>query len=288
MKTIAILGLGEMGKRMANNYIDAGFHVQIWNRSSTNIDFLLEKGAKIFTTPKECVSHVDVAISMLRDDIASKEVWLDPNNGAIHSLPQNSISIECSTLSYKWSHQLHQHFKTKNHSLLDAPVLGSLPQAEAKQLIHLVGGNTSVLKRVEKLLSANATAIHHVGTEGNGHGLKLIANGIFGMQVTALCETLSLLKTLNINKKEAINILNQLPITSPALQGIGLSINNKHYNPLFPINLVEKDFKYLSELIEEKSQNHSIIKLNHQIYTKAKKNGYGNDHISGIAQLYQI
>ena len=288
MKTVAILGLGAMGKRMASNYIEAGYTVHLWNRGTVpQIDTLLDKGAKLFSSPKECVKNVDIVLSMLRDDTASKDVWLN-NNGAIHGLSTHTIAIECSTISLNWSRELHQIFKEKNLSLLDAPVLGSLPQVEAKQLIHLIGGDKEVLNNdVREFLSVSASNIHYVGDATYGTIFKLIANGIFGMQVTALSETLNVLKKCDIHKKEAIEVLNQLPITSPALKGIGMLISNDNHQPLFPIDLVEKDFHYLKELANQEDQ-HSIIHLNHSLYYKAKKEGYAQDNISGISQLYNI
>lgn len=284
MIIVAILGLGSMGKRMAQNYVEAGYCVHLYNRSKIDVSALLKKGAKFFDTPKACVLNADIVISMLKDDSASENVWLDENTGAITALKQDSIAIECSTISHNWSLQLHQHFKNKGFSLLDAPVMGSLPQVEARQLMHFVGGSEDLLQRVKPILSVSASEIFYVGKEGNGHGVKLLANGFFGMQVASLCETLSLITKLDIAKDEAIRVLNALPITSVAIQNINESIKHENFQPLFPIELVVKDFKYLLDLSND--DNHPIMEFSHSIFSKANTSGFGENNISGLALLY--
>jgi 3-hydroxyisobutyrate dehydrogenase-like beta-hydroxyacid dehydrogenase len=76
-------------------------------------------------------------IAMLRDDEASRSVWLDQETGAIQS---GTIAIESSTLSLTGIKALHSAFAKADRRFLDAPVVGSRPQAEGKQLVFLVGG----------------------------------------------------------------------------------------------------------------------------------------------------
>lgn len=286
MEKIAILGIGEMGKRMAENYLLAGYKVHVWNRTYKKTEHLVKKGALAFKTPSQAVHDVDVVISMLKDDIVSNDVWLNSNYGAINSLKADVIAIECSTISLNWCKKLSNIFEEKNLSFLDAPVVGSRPQAESKQLIHLVGGRMELLSKVEELLLSNASKVFHVGSAGAGCSMKLVVNGIFSMQVAALSESLSVLDKTGIEKHKAINILNQLPVTSPALQGIGLTIDNNNYAPLFPIELVVKDLSYLNDITPKYKETDSSIQTALNIFEEAKSSGYGQDNIAGVVQLF--
>ncbi len=219
---------------------------------------------------------------MVRDDEASKSIWLDKNNGAINTLKSNAIALEFSTLSIDWCSELNQQLTQKGISFLDAPVVGSRPQAEQGQLIHLVGGNSQTLKRVEDILLVNANIIHHVGSVTKGMKMKLAVNGLFGIQVAALAEIISLLKNSDISREKVVDILNKLPTTSPALKGIGMLITAKNYKPLFPISLVAKDFEYLKTL-----SNKPLVNAAYMSYKKACESGLNSENIHAVIKLYR-
>lgn len=286
MSAVAFLGLGAMGQRMAANLIAAGHELCVWNRTAERCTLLIEQGAKRCLTPRQAAENADIVISMLSNDEASKEVWLDEATGAISGLRRHCIAIECSTLSLDWCLELAARFKEKGVEFLDAPVIGSRPQAESHQLIHLVGGDKETLNKVRGILNVSAAAIHHTGSAGTGMAMKLAVNGLFGIQVVALAEILGLLNKTGFTTESAISLLNELPTTSPALKAIGALIAAKKFEPLFPIDLVEKDFGYLNKLANSQKLVTPTVETVRGIYQKAKNCGYGNENISGVVKLY--
>jgi len=286
MTNITILGTGAMGSRMAINLLEAGYAVTVFNRTRKRALPLQQGGALISASPLEAVKDADIVISMMSNDEASSAVWLDEKTGALAGLRKNTITIECSTLSLSWCLQLAAQIKSAGADFLDAPVVGSRPQAEARQLIHLVGGDAQVLERARKVLGAGAAAIHHIGPVGAGMSMKLAVNGIFGMQVAALSEILCTLEQTGISKKSAIGILNELPVTSPALKGIGALMAAGNHTPLFPIDLVEKDFAYVQRLAENAQLDPLMITAARKSYQTAKNKGFGADNISGVIQIF--
>ncbi len=286
MTTVTILGLGAMGSRLALNLIESNYQVNVWNRNADRCQQLVECGAKQYNSPKEAVADADFVIAMLSDDNASRDVWLTQDTGALFGLKESAIAIECSTLSLSWTLTLAKHFKDKSLEFIDAPVVGSRPQAENAQLIHLVGGHLKTIDRVREVLSVSSSVIHHTGQVGNGMIFKLAINGLFGMQVSALSEMLGMLKTLGITNESAVSILNELPTTSPALKGIGLAIASGNFDPLFPIALVEKDFSYLELLADAKDSAIPLANTTRVTYKKAMALGYAEKNISAVSQLY--
>ncbi len=286
MTTVTVLGLGAMGSRIALNLIESNYQVNVWNRNADRCLNLVARGARQFENPKEAVADADFIIAMLSDDNASRDVWLTQDTGALFGLKQSAIAIECSTLSLSWTLALAKQFKDKNQEFIDAPVVGSRPQAENAQLIHLAGGEPETIDRVRELLSVNSSVIHHTGQVGNGMILKLAINGLFGMQVSALSEMLGMLKTLGIANESAVAIVNELPTTSPALKAIGLAIVSGKFDPLFPIALIEKDFSYLELLADAKDSAIPLANTTRATYKKAMALGYAEKNISAVSQLY--
>lgn len=286
MKTIAFLGIGAMGHRIATHLLAAGYPLQIWNRTPERYQSLVEQGAIAYPSPREAVQGVDVAIAMVADDVASRQVWLAENTGAIYGLAKEAIALEYSTLTPTWCQTLAEYLGDVGIHFLDAPVVGTRPQAESQSLIHLVGGNPEVLAQVKPILEVASGAIHPMGAIGMGMTMKLVVNALFGIQVAALGEVLGVLNQAGLSPEMAIALLNQMPTTSPALAGIGRLIAGKTFAPLFPIDLVVKDLGYLQDLARIHRASLPLLVAAQACYHSAQEQGYGADNIAGVAQLY--
>ena len=286
MTAIAVLGAGAMGSRIALNLIAAGHPVTVYNRTSEKLASLQSSGATTAETPEEAVENAEVVISMVRDDEASREVWLG-KEGALSAVSANTILIESSTLTPQWTRKLAGKCMEKGLAFLEAPVLGTRPQAENGQLIYLIGGAAAHLEQVRPILEINSGSIHFLGEVGMAATMKLAVNTQYATQVAIWAETLALLEKQGIAKQSAVEILNTLPTTSPALQIAGTLIAAENYIPLFPIELVEKDLNYAEQAIESAECETYVIKAVRQVYERATAKGFGDDNIVGIAQLYR-
>lgn len=286
MSNIAFLGMGAMGTRIAMHLLAAGHSLHVWNRTPERCEPLVGQGAIAYTSPKEAAQVAEVVIAMVADNQASRQVWLAGTNGAIYGLKEGAIALEYSTLTPGWSHELADRMAAFNHPFLAAPVVGSRPQAEAGKLVQLVGGDAATLATVQPILENHSGVIHHVGDATASMALKLAINTLFGIQVAALGEILGMLQKAGISNETAIDWLSQMPTTSPALKGIGALMAAQNYAPLFPIDLVEKDFCYAQGFAQSLEASVPAIEAVRKIYQQAQTSGYGTDNIAGVAQLY--
>lgn len=87
-------------------------------------------GATAHDSPREAAQQADIVFSMVRDDAASRSVWLDGETGALAGMAADTLAIECSTLGLDWCLRLSRHVASYRVQFLDAPVDGSRPQAE--------------------------------------------------------------------------------------------------------------------------------------------------------------
>ncbi|HET9517064.1 MAG TPA: NAD(P)-binding domain-containing protein, partial [Actinoplanes sp.] len=129
---IAVLGLGAMGSRMARRLLATGEHdLTVWNRTAEMTRPLVEAGAAAAATPAAAATQCDLVLSMLRDDDAGREVWLAPDTGALAAMAPGTVAVDCSTVSPTFSTELAARCALRGVDFLDAPVLGSRPQADA-------------------------------------------------------------------------------------------------------------------------------------------------------------
>jgi len=251
MSRIAMLGAGAMGSRMARNLLSANHVVVVYSRTADKVTPLVNQGAVYAATPREAAEQADVVISMVTDNAASRTIWLTPETGAIAGLDETKVAIESSTLTVDWTRELAVAIQHCGAAFLDAPVVGSRPQADAGKLIYLVGGSAETLTQVQPiLLSAGGSTIHPVGDCGQGMAMKLAVNALFGIQVAVLAEIIGMLTKNGVTGAKAMECLGELPVISPAAKNAGDLMLTHSYAPMFPIDLVEKDFRYVIDLSE--------------------------------------
>lgn len=278
---LAVLGLGAMGSRVAARLHDAGIEVTVWNRSQPAIDaFVDSRAVSVATSPHDAAVNSDIVVSFVTNDDASDSVWLDADTGALPAIG-NGVGVEMSTITPGHAARLHREAALLDVHFLDAPVVGSRPQAEAGALVVLVGGVLEALDGARDTLELLG-AVHHVGSGGSAATLKLAINGLFAAQVASFAEIVTLLDASDIDTASAQQIISGLPITSAAMQRVLGLFDAANYSPNFPVRLVAKDLDYLDRsataLGVELSINHAVSAL----FTRAAQSDAAELDIAGV------
>jgi 3-hydroxyisobutyrate dehydrogenase len=283
MSRIAFLGLGSMGSRMAANLLAAGHDVRVWNRTPAAAKRLVEAGATAGQSPRAAARGADFVMSMVTDDDASSSVWTDPETGAIAGLSPHSTVIEMSTVSPHWIASLSQHVTASGARFLDAPVAGTLPQAEGRQLIFFVGGDQEAFEAVKPVLGAMGATIHHIGPTGYGLLFKLAVNGLLAVQIAAIAETLGLLSKSGMDASKAMATL---PIASPAGSGMGQLMVQRDFKPRFKVGLMAKDLRYAIETATARRTDLPVVGSARKVFEAARDSGAADDNVTAVAKLY--
>ncbi len=285
-RKVAFLGLGAMGSRMAANLVKAGFAVTVWNRSPQAAAPLAALGAQVATTPRAAAQGAEIVIAMVMDDAASSQVWLHPETGALGGLRAGSIAIESSTVTPSWIAELSAAVAGTGATLLDAPVAGSLPQAEARQLIVMVGGDTAAFEAAQPVLSAMGSAVHHVGPTGQGITLKLAVNALLGIQVAAMGELLGYLQKSGLPPSQALDLLAGMPVASPAAIGAARLMAAGDFAPRFPVDLIVKDFGYAESSAGRLGAELPVTATAGAVFERLRDLGFGAANMSAVARLF--
>lgn len=287
MSNVAFLGTGEMGSRMAGNLLKAGHRVIVYNRTPERIAPLVAAGAIAAHSPLEAAKQGEIIISMVTDVEASRAIWLDPATGALNALRKGVIAIESSTVTPAWVRELAGHVAARGADFLDAPVSGSLPQADAGELIFLIGGSTDIVDKAVVALKAMGSGVHLFGPPGAGTGMKLAVNTLLGIEAAALGEVLGIIRRLGLNEVNAVEMLNSSPLMSPRMKHMIGQMTTQAFAPNFPIDLVAKDFHYIVEAAESTGAKTPLANVARTLYTEAQAKQLGPQDISGIAQMFE-
>ena len=283
---IGWLGLGAMGRRMARRLIAAGHDVTVWSRSGAPPE-LPELRERFRKTPREAVTDVDVAIAMVTDDEASRRVWLDPRDGALAGLSRGALVVESSTISPAWALALASNVVAHGASFLDAPVVGSRPQADAGALVYLVGGRAEDVARARPVLSAMGNAVHPMGATPNGALAKLAVNTLFSAQVALLGELIEASRRSGLDVGVLLEMMATLPVSSPAAKVAGAAILMRRFEPMFPIALVAKDLRYALAAAHGSGASLPLTERVVEILERAVAHGFEAENITAVAKLHE-
>lgn len=285
MTRVAVLGLGAMGSRMAANLVRAGFQVTVWNRSPHATIPLIAAGARAASTPIEAADGADFVMSMVRDDNASRQIWLDSATGALAGMEPGAVAIESSTLTPGWICELGSQAATHGVALLEAPVSGSTHQAQAAQLIYLIGGDSYTMARATPVLSAMGCSLQHVGDLGAGALTKLATNTLLGIQVTVIAELIGMLQHAGADVDRVLEAVAATPVWSSVAGRIADAMQSGDFAPQFPIELIEKDFGYT---VQQAGSADSVptIATARQVFRHALAEGLGNENMTSVVKLF--
>jgi 3-hydroxyisobutyrate dehydrogenase-like beta-hydroxyacid dehydrogenase len=242
MSAVAVVGLGAMGSRMARRLLDAGQELVVWNRTSARADELAARGAEPAASPADAARRADAVITMIADPAALQAVTEGPN-GIAAGVDETTTVIQMSTAGPAAISRLAQALPAGR--LLDAPVLGSLAEAEAGKIRIFVGGPHELVEEWTPLLSVLGSPLH-VGPLGAGSAAKLVANTTLFGTLGVLGEALALAGGLGLDRGTTFEILASTPLAAQA-ERRQPSLEAGEYPPRFSLSLARKDADLIAE-----------------------------------------
>jgi 3-hydroxyisobutyrate dehydrogenase len=284
---IALLGLGLMGSGMAGRLLDAGYPLTIWNRSAGKAQAFADRGAKVAKSPREAAAGAAVVISMLADVPVCRDVWLGRGEALVDIAPGTTL-VESSTVTVEWIDELDRAAKEHSCDLVDAPVTGSKPQAEAGQLLFLAGGSSEALNKVAPILKAMGRDVVHVGPVGSGARLKLINNFLSGSQAAALAEALSLIERSGLDREKALGVLTEGAPGSPLVKLLSGRMVARQYEPNFLLRLMAKDLRYAVSEADHQALDLDMGRAALRVFEHAIAAGQGEEDMSAVVEQFRI
>ncbi|HTM17403.1 MAG TPA: NAD(P)-dependent oxidoreductase [Terracidiphilus sp.] len=282
--SIALLGLGTMGRGMAANLLKAGFPLTVWNRTRSKADALSSSGAAVADTPAQAAQDATVVIAMLADDAASRAAWLG-EDGAMAGMSSGSVAVECSTLSPDWIRELHEAVTQRGLRMVEAPVTGSRTQAEAGQLNFLVGADQEVLDAVTPVLRCMSRDILHLGPVGSGAQLKLINNFLCAVQVASFAEALAWMEQTGLRLDTALDFLKRGAPGSGILSAMSERMTHRTYEVNFLLRLMAKDLRYARLAAAQLGIDVSTSSPAQDLFRQAEDQGLGEKDMSAVVEV---
>lgn len=234
--SIAFIGLGMMGRPMAERLISGGFDVRV---TDTNADLASEFGASWRETAIEAITEAHVVITMLPNGKIVRQVV----ESFASSLKPGAIVVDCSSSDAGGTVELGAFLASRDVTLVDAPVSGGVPLARDGNLTLMVGGaNEETFAAIQPILECMGARIVRVGTLGAGHAAKAINMAIAACTLAATCEGLAMGGRFGIDPAVLLEVIN----SSTGRSAVGETVIKNHvltesYAQGFALALMAKD-----------------------------------------------
>jgi len=282
MSTIGFVGLGAMGSRVAGRLLDDGNTV--YGTDLTRSQPLIDRGLVWRDTPREVAAAADVVFSMVTDDAAVRAITSGPD-GILAGLAPGKVYVDMSTISPQASREVADQVRSVGAQMLDAPVSGSIPQAETGTLAIMVGGEETAFRVAQPLLATLGQTVTHVGTNGQGLLLKLAINISLAVQTLAFSEGLVLAERGGIDPRLAAEVMSTSSIGSPMLKARVPLLLDLPERAWFDITMMHKDIRLALGTAEELGTPLPSAAIADQILTRAGELGYARRDLASLHQV---
>lgn len=231
-----------MGSRMARRLVDAGHDLTVWNRTAKRAE-PFAAGARVADDPAGAASGAEIVITMVTDADALAAVT-EGVHGALAGLAPGALLVEMSTVGPAAVQRLSESMPA-DAGLVDAPVLGSISEAEQGSLRIFLGGPEKLVERAKPLLGALGHPLH-VGPLGSGAAAKLVANSTLFGTIAVLGEALALGEGLGLARESVFAVLAGTPV-GPQAERRRQAFENAEYPRRFALSLARKDADLVAE-----------------------------------------
>jgi 3-hydroxyisobutyrate dehydrogenase-like beta-hydroxyacid dehydrogenase len=284
MTAVGFVGLGAMGGRVAGRLLAAGHDVYGTNRTPERAAALVERGLVWRDKPREVAEAAGVLFSMVTDD-AALEAITSGADGLVAGLSTGKLWVDMSTVSPATSIALAKQARSRGASLLDAPVSGSVHEAEEGRLTIMVGGDVHAFAAVEPLLRELGPVVRHIGPNGDGLRLKLAVNISLAAQMLAFSEGVLLAERGGIARELAVEVIAESAVGSPFLHGRAPLVLQLPDEAWFDVALAHKDIRLALATGQRDAVPLPSATLVDQWLAKADDLGYAR---RDVAALYEV
>jgi len=244
---IGWIGLGKMGIPMSRQLIKAGYPVRVYNRSTDKEDRLKAMGASTAASPGKLIEQTDVLVIMVSDDAAIDAIF-NGDNGLLSAHTSGKIIINMSTVSPAISERMAHLCEQQGNSYLDAPVSGSVKQADEGTLVIMVGGDEKAFNEAKPILEKMGKLTMLIGNIGAGNKAKLVINTMLSVYSQGLAEAVVFAEQNGIKTEDLITLLNNGAMGSPYIKIKGDAIINNNYTAAFALKHIAKDLRLAKDI----------------------------------------
>ncbi|MGR9072604.1 MAG: NAD(P)-dependent oxidoreductase [Gammaproteobacteria bacterium] len=249
--TLGFIGIGLMGRPMTLRLLNAGYFVNVWNRTPDKCRPVVDAGARLAGSAAELTERSDIVITCLADTAAVEAVALGSGGVAETGAP-GKLLIDLSSIHPEATRRMAEKLEKKcGMGWVDAPVSGGVAGAESGSLAIMAGGNAEDVAVAREVLSPLYRQLTHMGAVGSGQITKICNQMIVGCNVMVIAEMIALAKKAGVDAEKIPQALAGGFADSRPLQIVGPEMASEIFEPVkWKVKTLLKDLNMAGDVSE--------------------------------------
>ena len=281
-KKIGWIGTGIMGNPMAKHLVNAGYKLNVYNRTKPKAEELIGLGATWFDTPAGIAANSDVVITMIGFPKDVEECYFG-DEGIFRELKQGSILIDMTTTKPSLAIKIFEEAAKRGSEFIDAPVSGGQVGAVDATLSIMIGGKKEVVDSVLPLLQVMGKNIVYQGKAGAGQHTKMCNQVTIAGTMIGVCEGLIYGLKAGLDLNTMLESISKGAAGCWTLNVLAPKVVKGDFNPGFSVDNFVKDLTIALEEAEAMRLSLPGLALVKQLYLSIQAMGKGS---SGTQVLY--
>ncbi|WP_407933961.1 NAD(P)-dependent oxidoreductase [Aquibacillus rhizosphaerae] len=283
--TIGFIGTGVMGKSMASNLLLAGYKVNIYTRTKSKANLLLEHGAVWKDSVADLTVGSDVIITIVGYPNDVEEVYLG-DNGIIKNAKSGTIAIDMTTSSPKLAEKISRIAKEQNINTLDAPVSGGDIGAKNGKLAIMVGGNQKAFDVILPIFKVMGENIVLQGDAGAGQHTKMCNQITIASTMIGVCEAIMYAQKAGLNPERVLDTITTGAAGSWSLTNLAPRMISGDYDPGFYVKHFIKDMTIALDSAKEIGLSTPGLELSLSLYKQLAESGEEDSGTQALIKLF--
>jgi 3-hydroxyisobutyrate dehydrogenase len=285
MTKIGFIGIGVMGRSMAGHLMDAGYELNVYNRTAKKCEPLVARGAKLMGSAGDAAAESDAVFSIIGFPKDVEEAYLGPG-GIVERARPGTLLVDMTTSSPALARKIYDAAKARGLGACDAPVTGGDRGAREATLSIMAGGDEQDFERALPMLRLMGRNIARFGGPGCGQLAKLANQIVVAGTMLGVCEGLSFAKGAGLDPVKFLECIEGGSAGSWSLSNYGPRILKGDFDPGFFVKHFIKDMKLAVESSREIGMNLEGLGVALAQYEKLAAAGGEENGTQGLFKLY--
>jgi putative dehydrogenase len=280
-----VIGLGIMGGAFAKHLAAADVRTSVYDLLAANVEASSAHGGHACKSSRAVAAEADIVITSLPHSMALEDA-LFGSDGVVTAGRTGLLVIETSTLSIEDKERARSRLASAGIGMLDAPISGTGPQAQAKDITVFASGDRAEFERASTLLSHFARSVRYVGPFGSGSKMKYVANLLVAIHIVGAAEAIVLGEKAGLDASTLVEVLSGSAATSRMLEVRGPSMATGAYaTPMMKVDVFQKDLDIIANFAKQAKCPVPLFSASVPFYTAVAAQGMGLQDTAAVVSV---
>lgn len=284
-KKIGFIGTGVMGAPMVQHLLQAGYQVNVTNRTKSKTDVLVEQGAVWKESPADVAKDSDIILTIVGYPSDVEQVYFG-ELGILANAKKGTIVVDMTTSTPTLAKEIYEKAKELGIDAMDAPVSGGDAGAQAGTLTVMVGGEEEVFEKMTPVFDAFSKECVLHGEAGSGQYTKMANQIMVAGTMTGFTEMIVYAKAAGLDLKKVIQTVNGGAAKNWSLEKYGPRILDNDYAPGFYVKHFVKDLKIALDEAKKLNLDLPSTKKAYDLYKELETLGYDEEGTQALVKLW--